>query len=336
MTFSGRSLFVRWLSALTILSFALVTLQAHAAAAVSNSCHDVFQAKSSQSQTKSTLKVAAVQYPLAEGLKPHAFLAKVSSYIKEAKAQGSELVVFPELVSTELVDWYSKQATDVEQLRQIATEFTPQYIEWLKQQAQTNGIAILGGSTPRLRGNDVVNTAVLALADGRVMLQDKLFLTPDEKQWGWVSGDTLNVFDTPWGRTVITICFDCEFPVVSNMLAAERPDVILVPSWTSTHSGLNRVDYTARARAVEHYAYVVKTGTVADPTATLPHFGQASIHTPQDKGFPVQPNEGKLNEAAIVYGTLDLQLLREKKASSGYHPSNEQNLRLTPIKIERK
>lgn len=320
---------MRWLKAVLILSLSLIVQRVQAAPVA---CVDLFQGN----EVMSSLKVAAVQYPLADGIKPDAFLEKIASYIEEAKSQGSNLVVFPELVTTELVDWYSKTATDIEQLRQIATDFTPHYIDWLSRQAKANNISIVGGTTPRLSGKDIVNTAVLALSDGRVMLQDKLFLTPDEKQWGWVGGDTLNIFETPWGKTVITICFDCEFPIVSNMLAGERPDVILVPSWTSTHSGLNRVDYTARARAVEHYAYVVKTGTVAAEGATLPHFGQASFHTPQDKGFPTQPNEGRLNEAGIVYGTLDLQLLREKKASSGYNPSHEQNLRLNPIKIERK
>lgn len=278
-------------------------------------------------------KVAAVQYPLAEGLKPEAFFDKVSRYISEAKSADVELVVFPELLTTELIDWEDGY---VAKLKSLAEEFTPRYHAWLKAEAQTKQISVLGGTSPRLLPDGtIVNTAVLALPDGQLLLQDKLFLTPDEKQWGWTGGDALKIFQTPWGQTVIAICFDCEFPVVSSLLAAERPDVILVPSWTSTHSGLNRVDFTARARAVEHFAYVVKTGTVPDLKSTQSHFGQASVHTPQEAGFPVKPNEGHLNEPGLVFGELNLAYLRDKKKTSGYYPANEQSLRTKPIRLER-
>ena len=332
---------MRWLKAAFILIFALgVQLTTPDVQAQTNACTTLFVSRDlgagKEIKQMSSLKVAAVQFPLAEAGSSTEFLAKVASSIQEAKVQGAELVVFPELITTELVDWYSKETSDVDQLTKIARDFAPKYIDWLKAQATAQQISILGGTTPREVNGKIVNTAILAFADGHVVFQDKLFLTPDEKAWGWVGGDALHVFDAPWGKTVIAICFDCEFPVVSNMLVSERPDVILVPSWTATRSGLNRVDFTARARAVEHYAYVVKTGTVAAEGARLPHYGQASLHTPQDVGFPTSPVEGKLNEAGLVFGTLDLKHLREQKKLSGYYPANEQSLRFQPIRIERK
>lgn len=101
-----------------------------------------------------------------------------------------------------------------------------------------------------------------------------------------------------------------------------------------TESGLNRVDWCSRAQAVSQYAFVVKTGTVAAEGATQPHYGQASIIIPQETGWPTRPIEGELNRAGIVYGELDLKMLREKKAASGFYPGNEQLLRLIPIDIE--
>lgn len=279
------------------------------------------------------LKVAAVQYPLEEGVSAERLFDKIRTRVRDARAAGASLVIFPELITTELVDWNQH---DHEQLTAIARDFTPKYFEFLKTLARDEGIAILGGSTPRVGTHGILNTAALALADGRFFTQDKLFLTPDEKEWGWVGGDTLNVIETPWGRTVISICFDTEFPGVSDLLVVEKPDLILVPSWTSTQSGLNRVDWTSRARAVEHFAYVVKTGTVAPvPAGANPHWGQASIHTPQEQGFPVEPLNGEMNVDQILYGTLDLAFLRAKKAASGYYPGNEQRLRVRPIKVHK-
>lgn len=296
-------------------------------------CRQLFDVKikSTLAEPMASLRVAAVQFPLGEKQTAQSFLNKVQIFIKEAHDNGAQVVVFPELITTELVDW--DKNTDAEQLQAIALNFTPLYIEWLKVQAQSYKISVLGGTSPRAVDGQIFNTAILALADGTTVLQDKVFLTPDEKKWNWEAGTEFKTFNTPWGKTAITTCFDCEFPIVSKMLSKAQPEVILVPSWTSTESGLNRVDWTAKSRAIEHYAFVVKTGTVADPTSTQIHFGKASIITPQDVGFPTAPIEGNLNEASIIYSNLDLNLLRQRRKETGYFPDKEQKIRKSALKL---
>jgi predicted amidohydrolase len=267
------------------------------------------------------LKVAAVQFPLAERASADEFLAQVEGYLNEAAANGARLIVFPELIATALVDW---EQPVPEQMRRIAAEFTPRYFVWIANQAKRLGVSILGGTAPRQVLDGIVNTAILAFPDGRAVLQDKLHLTPGEKDWGWRPGERLNGIEAPWGATVILTCFDCEFPSVSQQLADFRPEVILVPSWTSSLSGLNRVDWTAKARAVEHYAYVIKTGTVPASDTDEDHFGRAAIVSPQDEGFPVQATEGVLNVPGIVYSDLELARLRKGREESGYYPVKEE------------
>ena len=282
-------------------------------------------------ETMDSLKVAAVQFPLAENNKPAAFYAKIENYLLEAHKNGAQLIVFPELITLELIDWTHDEKP---QLQKIAAEFSPAYIEWLKGKAQELQVSILGGTTPKLRGQNLVNVAVLAFPDGRVFEQEKIYLTPDEKDWGWSPGEVLRLVNAPWGKTVITTCFDCEFPQISQKLVPYKPEVILVPSWTSSQSGYNRVDWSARARAIEHYAYVIKTGTVKDPTSTQPHFGVATMIGPQDKDFSDEIIEGKPNQPQILYGTLDLKKLRDHRDDSGYNPSLEQTKRKAPFKVE--
>lgn len=317
----------------TVIAVLLLQCYVSVAGATGALCSRVFSTEPSRPtgvKKMDSLKVAAVQFPLGEKRTEAQFFEKVSSFIDEAQRNGAQMVVFPELVTTEMVDW---KGADGPQLQRIAAEFTPRYIQWLQLQAQRRGISILGGTTPRVVDGKIFNVAILALSDGKVVLQDKLFLTPDEKQWAWSPGTQLQVFEAPWGKTAITTCFDCEFPIVSQMLAKARPDVILVPSWTSSEAGLNRVDWTAKARAVEHYAFVVKTGTVPNGTSDQPHFGKAAIVTPQEPGFAVHPVEGKLNEASIVYGNLDLKLLRERRDKAGFYPVGEQRDRTAPLDL---
>lgn len=67
-----------------------------------------------------------------------------------------------------------------------------------------------------------------------------MFLTPDEVEWGWEATDTLNIIKAPWGTTAIAICYDSEFPLVTQTLAGNVVDVVLVPSMTE-ETGFTRV-----------------------------------------------------------------------------------------------
>jgi predicted amidohydrolase len=279
----------------------------------------------------SKIKVAAVQFPLTNNITSEKLLTKIECYLTQA--QGCDLVVFPELFTTEIINLDPKISYH-QQLKDHATNFTPQYITWLQAQAQIKKINILGGTVPRLVAGKIYNTALLVLSTGAVHYQDKLFLTPDEKEWHLTPGQTLNIFETSLGRLVITTCFDSEIPAVSEFLVKAQPEIILIPSWTSTPSGLNRVTWSARARAVEHYAYVVKTSTVPGPDIE-DLFGQAEIIGPQDTGFATDIISGPLNQAALITGELDLHKIRYHRPHSGYYPAHEQLTRTAPLTVKK-
>jgi predicted amidohydrolase len=284
------------------------------------------------------LEVAAVQYPIRGGLQLGELLAQIERYAAEARDAGAKLVVFPELVVLDLLESAAPvigqgaaQTEDSEavQLRRIASEITPRYFDAIQALSQRLGVAILGGTAPRESDRGIVNTAVLALPDGQRVLQDKLFLTPDEAAWGWTTGDRLRVFDAPWGRSTILICYDSQFPSLSHQLSEAAPELILIPSMTCEH-GFFRVRWAAQARAVEHHAYVVVVGTV-DAGATPDGFhGQAAFLTPQDSGFAGVLAEGPRNREAIVYAQLDLAQLRRSRNTAGLYAARDQAARPIP------
>jgi predicted amidohydrolase len=318
-------------------TLALIFVSNSAFSAAGGSCADVNSKRARDMKIEpaklDSLRVAAVAFPLGERATGDEFLNKIDKLVVRAKEGQAGVVVLPELITTELVNWQS-QVDEITQLKNIAEKFTPVFIESVKAMAVKNQISILAGSTPRLVRGKVYNTAVLALPDGRVLLQDKIYLTPDEKEWGWTPGKTLHVFDLPWGRSVITICFDSEFPGLSQMLAPYRPEVFFVPSWTSGEAGFNRVDWATKGRAIEHYAFVIKTATIPDPKSTVPHVGNATIIGPQDGGFAVGAIEGAKNQPDMIFGNLDLLTLRARRALTGVYPVNEQHIRRSPITIQ--
>lgn len=279
-----------------------------------------------QTQSITAYKVAAVQFPLVGGTSKEEFFRKVDEAVVSAKAKGASLVVFPELLTVDVAP-RAPRDKEAENVRALAQTITPEYEKWLVAAAKKHQITIMGGSSPRSKNGKVLNTAFLALPDGTLHMQDKLFLTPDEKDWGFGVGDTLNVITTPLGDIAILICFDAEMPRISHLLSDKKPDVILIPSWTGSTHSFNRVNWSAQARAIEHYAYIVKTSTVATKTSVDKHVGQAAVITPQDTGFPSTPKVGKLNASETLIEVIDVNLLRSKRRESGYYPDKEQELK---------
>lgn len=290
----------------------------------------------SDTVTARALKVAAIQYDITGGLKIEGFFRKVERFVLESKAQGAELLVFPEVFSLDLLQPGTLE-DEIAQVRKIAFEDSPRIFNFIGELARRERLAILAGTTPRPRAGEpgedsrIVNTALLALADGTSHFQDKLFLTACEKRdWKLSPGAELKVIHAPWGKTVICICYDSEIPLLSHLLAEHRPELILVPSCTGATEGFHRVRWCAQARAIEHHSYVVHTGTVGSGTATPnmeTQFGQAAILTPSDKGFARVLAEGAINERGIIFADLDLERLRRSREVTTVYPAQDQLLR---------
>lgn len=271
------------------------------------------------------LRIATVQYPIEGNQTLKTFLAKIERYVSEAHQRHADLIVFPELIALDAWPLASKES-DTLLARQIAEKITPEFFTFVKTLSKKYKVAILAGSAPRQIEDKIRNTALLAFADGRTIMQDKLFLTSWERDVKWQAGERLEVFDTPWGRTAILICYDVEFPRISQALARVAPELLLVPSMTESKSGLERVRWSAQARAVEHHAYVVVSGTVGSPTTSWNHFGQNLLLSPRDTEFAKAPIIGKRGEASIVHGVLDFEKLRKSRATTKFYPAKEQLL----------
>src|SRR5690606_27318862 len=111
------------------------------------------------------------------------------------------------------------------------------------------------------------NVAHLYTPGGNVYTQDKLHITPAEREgWNILPGEALRIFETPVGRLAIVICYDIEFPELVRILVEHGVDIILTPFATDERKSYLRVRYCAQARAVENMVYVVLSGNVGGLT----------------------------------------------------------------------
>lgn len=265
-------------------------------------------------------RVAAVQYHLEDITSFEQFAAQVTHYVRNAAEYGTEFLLFPEFMTTQLLSIGdgSGGALPIEAL----PSFTDRYVSLLGGLAAEYGMYIVGGTHVVDAGEGKrQNTAFLFHPDGKVDRQAKLHLTPTEvKDWEMAPGEGLQVFETRFGTVAMLTCYDIEFPEIVRMARAKGADVIFCPSCTDDRHGFYRVRYCCHARAVENQVYVVTTGTVGSLRKVdfmRANFGQAAVITPNDIPFPPAGvmAEGVINDDMLIVADIDLKLLEDVRAA---------------------
>ncbi|MEZ6094481.1 MAG: nitrilase-related carbon-nitrogen hydrolase [Pirellulaceae bacterium] len=105
--------------------------------------------------TDSPVRMSLVQYPMEGDLSAEDIVAKVEEYVIEAVEAKSQCVVFPELIALdawrmEQVEMHAEPTDEeVQEVRRIANEVTPEIWKRSAELAVKHKIAILAGSLPR-------------------------------------------------------------------------------------------------------------------------------------------------------------------------------------------
>ncbi|MCA1789871.1 MAG: GNAT family N-acetyltransferase, partial [Thioalkalivibrio sp.] len=156
------------------------------------------------------VRLCAVQYQMRPIESWDAFCRQCSYFLDAAADQGADFVLFPELVTTQLLG-LEPEGRPAEAVRGVASR-TPEYLEFFTRAAVKYNVNIIGGSQFTLQGDRLYNIAYLFRRDGTIEQQAKLHVTPDERRWwGIEGGDQLKVFDTDHGKIAILISYDVVF-----------------------------------------------------------------------------------------------------------------------------
>lgn len=276
-----------------------------------------------------TVRIAAVQYLLRAIDDWAGFENQVRFVMKAAGEYKPQFVMFPEIFTTQLLSFMD--TSDLRAAVRNLDNYTERYVTLFQEQAKRWGIHIIGGSHPTITDGQLLNRAYLFNPDGKVFTQDKIHLTRWEREkWKGDAGHHLRVFDTPFGRISILICYDIEFPELARMVCEQGADIIFVPSCTDDRQGFWRVRYCCHARAIENQIYVAVTGTVGNLAVEGLglHFGQAAIITPSD--FPFARDgiaaEGVANMEQIVIADVDLGKLVNNRVNGTTIPLYDKRL----------
>jgi predicted amidohydrolase len=251
-----------------------------------------------------TLRIGVLQYPVTRIGSLAEYADKLDRLVAAGAAGGGQLLVMPEYACMEVAAAYGVAADPVAE-RDAVCAVSGEILQLMRATARQHGVWLVPGTLPWRTGERIVNRAPLIASDGRVAFQDKQVMTRFEAEhWAIGAGAPHRVFETPWGRIGIAICYDVEFPTVVRAQVEAGAWLILAPTCTDTMHGFNRVRLSARARAIENQCFVAVAPTVGDAPwlATLDsNRGRAGVYGPADRGFP---EDGILAEGADAAGWL--------------------------------
>lgn len=186
-------------------------------------------------------------------------LAAAEGYIREAAAEGTQLVVLPESMN-----YIGRNMA--QEAESIPEGLTFQRLSGL---ARELGLWLEAGSIYERNPEDPdrpFNTAFLVDPRGLMVAKySKLHPFDVVLPNGVTSresdrvapGHAVVTVDTEWIRAGMAICYDIRFPEMFRLMALEGAKLFLVPANFTVNTGKDHWEILLRARAIENECYVV-------------------------------------------------------------------------------
>jgi nitrilase len=212
-------------------------------------------------------------------------LAEADRLIREAKAQGAELVVLPENFSF-------LGATDADRVAAVEPFGDGPAQRFLAQAAEEHRLYIVGGTIPIRDGSDRASSRSLLLSpDGQVVAHyDKIHLfdvdIPGRASERYsesattLKGERVVAAATPIARVGLTVCYDIRFPALFHRLSVLGTDVVCVPAAFTVPTGQVHWQPLLQARAIESLVYVVAAGQWGEHAGGRKTYGHSMIIGP--------------------------------------------------------
>ncbi len=150
------------------------------------------------------IKASAVNFNPVKGDK-RANIDKMRGFIENAEAEGSNIIVFPELCTTGY-DFFTDDTLSVGERIGQCENIEGSTINLFAEIAEKNNMYIVYGFG-ELKGEEIYNSCAVLSPIGERYIYRKIHLFGNEGSF-FKGGDAPLIFDTPWGKTAVGICFD--------------------------------------------------------------------------------------------------------------------------------
>lgn len=201
--------------------------------------------------------------------------------VTDCAAQGGDLVVLPEIFNAPYSNDY---------FRAYAEPAGGPTWQALSRMAKQDGVWLVGGSIPEIDdAGKVYNTSFVFDGQGRQIARHrKMHLFDIDVNGGqrfkesdtFTPGDQVTVFDTPWGKIGLCICFDFRFPELARLMVLQGAQVLVVPAAFNMTTGPLHWDLAFRMRALDQQCFVAGCSPARDRSASYVAYGHSLVCNP--------------------------------------------------------
>ena len=242
-----------------------------------------------------------------------ATMEKAAAMIREAASAGADVLVLPEMFPCPYATEY---------FHAFASRGHEETCRRLSSWAGENRVLLVGGSVPEVDGNRLYNSCFVYGPDGGLLARHRKVHLFDVDLPGmcfheshtFTPGSEITVFDTPYGRMGVAVCFEVRFPELFRAMARRGCELICLPAQFNMTTGPAHWEATMRMRAVDNELFFVAAAAARYEGFSYECWGHSLI---------LDPFGSKLAEAdeteQLILAELDLNRIDEVRlpASEG-------------------
>lgn len=225
------------------------------------------------------LRIGLIQMDVVDSKEEN--LKKAEKMIKEAVKQDAKFIVLPEM--------FNCPYTTSNFPKYAEKEGGYTYVQ-LARIAKENNIILVGGSIPEIDSeNKVYNTCYIFDNKGnKIGKHRKMHLFDIDVRGGQFfkesdtlsAGDTTAVFDTPYGKMGVVICYDFRFPELSRLLVEKGAKIIIVPGAFNMTTGPAHWELLFRTRALDNQVYTIGIAPARNYDGCYVSYGNSIVADP--------------------------------------------------------
>lgn len=233
-------------------------------------------------------------------------LSRARRLVKEAAGQGVKVVLLPECFNSPYgTNFFSAYA------ERIPGEST----QVLSEIAKENEVYLVGGSIPEEDGGKLYNSCAVFDPEGQMILKHRKIHLFDISVPGKIHfqesetlspGNTLSMFDTPFCKVGVGICYDIRFAELGQLYSRKGCQLLVYPGAFNMTTGPAHWELLQRARALDNQVYVATASPARDETSSYVAWGHSTVVNPWGE---VISKAGP--EEAVIYADIDLQYLSD-------------------------
>lgn len=256
------------------------------------------------------MKVAIIQFKSINN--PVKNLDRAVDLIKETT--GSDLVILPEA-------FICPNGFGIESLNG-----SKDLLNALSAAAKEAQVFLVAGSIPEIINKTVYNTCFVFNNQGQVITKyRKIHLfdvnLPTVKSLEsdkYSPGNELVLFDTPFGKIGLAICYDLRFPELFISYAKSGAEIIIVPAAFSYSTGIRDWEVLTRARGLDSQCYIITCNGAKNSDLDFVVYGHSNIISPHGE---ILMELGE--EEEIAYFDLDISNLNQVRSELPVLKSNK-------------